>query len=132
MLWTNPARQADLHGTVISWGLDQGITKEFDWPGTRDPTPHLTAPAAIEHMRELGVAEVQTYNHDLAWRAGQEMAGHWKTSRLGPESMIGTMITVPVPERLGSTAEDAIRLRVGCCLKMTLKCMWVRGRAGCG
>jgi isopenicillin-N epimerase len=111
ILWTAPARQSSLHHTVISWGLNQGITQEFDWPGTRDPTPHLAAPVGIAYMHELGVDCVQRYNHGLAWNAGQEMASRWRTRLLGPEKMIGTMVTVPLPERAGSTREDAIRLR---------------------
>jgi isopenicillin-N epimerase len=111
VLWTAPSRQAELHHTVISWGLDQGIAAEFDWPGTRDPTPHLAAPAGIGFMRELGVAEVQGYNHELAYHAGIAMAEHWSSSLLGPKEMIGAMACVPLPERFGSTREDAMRLR---------------------
>ena len=111
VLWTVPSRQAELHHPVISWGLDQGIAAEFDWPGTRDPTPHLAAPAGIQFMRELGVADVQRYNHELAFNAGVAMAAHWSTSLLGPREMIGTMVCVPLPERFGSTREDAMRLR---------------------
>src|SRR5262249_19247247 len=99
------------HHTVISWGLDQGIAAEFDWPGTRDPTPHLAAPAGIQFMRELGVAEVQRYNHELVYHAGLAMAEHWSSSLLGPEEMIGVMACVPLPERFGSSREDAMRLR---------------------
>ena len=111
ILWTSPRRQDTLHHTVISWGLDQGITEEFDWPGTRDPTPHLAAPAGIAFMRDLGTVGVQRYNHDLAWNAGRAMAAHWGSTLPAPEQMIGTMITVPLPERLGSTREDAFRVR---------------------
>jgi isopenicillin-N epimerase len=111
ILWTHPSRQPGLHHPVTSWGLDQGYVMEFDWPGTRDPTPHLAAPEGIAFMRELGVDAVQRYNHDLAWRAGVAMATHWKTELPGPESMIGTMVAVPLPERAGSTLDDATRLR---------------------
>jgi isopenicillin-N epimerase len=111
VLWTNPDRQTSLHSTVISWGLDQGFTQEFDWPGTRDPTAHLAAPVGIATMQKFGVSSVQRYNHELAWSAGQEMATHWGTTLLGPENMIGPMITVPLPGRLGSTREEAIKLR---------------------
>jgi isopenicillin-N epimerase len=111
VLWTAPSRQAQLHHPVISWGLDQGIAAEFDWPGTRDPTPHLAAPAGIRFMRELGVPEVQRYNHELAYNAGCAMAEHWSSSLLGPEEMIGVMACVPLPERFGSTREDAMSLR---------------------
>lgn len=111
VLWASPARQESLRPTVISWGLDQGFTQEFDWPGTRDPTPHLAAPAGIAFMRELGVERVQRYNHELACEAGRELTGVLETHLLAPESMIGTMVTVPLPSRFGSTADDAAKLR---------------------
>jgi isopenicillin-N epimerase len=111
LLWTSPDRQAQLHHTVISWGLNQGIHQEFDWPGTRDPTAHLAAPEGIAFMRELGVEAVQRYNHELALEAGREMAKCWKSRFLGPPSMIGTMVTIPLPERLGSTKDEGTRLR---------------------
>jgi isopenicillin-N epimerase len=111
VLWVSPARQQSMHPTVISWGLDQGIASEFDWPGTRDPTPHLASPAGIAFMKELGVERVQRYNHDLAWSAGRALAEELCTRLFGPEEMIGTMVTVPLPARFGSTAEQAAALR---------------------
>ena len=111
VLWTSAAWQPSLRPTVISWGLDQGMTQEFDWPGTRDPTPHLAAPAGIAFMRELGVNRVQRYNHELTWHAGRELANRFDVKLLGPESMVGTMVTVPLPPHFGSTPDDAARLR---------------------
>lgn len=111
ILWTAPERQGTLRPAVISWGLDQGMTQEFDWPGTRDPTPHLAAPAGVAFMKELGVERVQRYNHELAWQAAQQLARHLETELLGPEEMIGTMVTVPLPARFGSTPEEAAVLR---------------------
>jgi isopenicillin-N epimerase len=111
VLWTSAAWQPSLRPNVISWGLDQGMTQEFDWPGTRDPTPHLAAPAGIAFMRELGVNRVQRYNHELAWHAGRELANRFDVKLLGPESMIGTMVTVPLPAYFGSTPDNAARLR---------------------
>jgi isopenicillin-N epimerase len=111
ILWTNPSRQSSLHHNVISWGLDQGLAAEFDWPGTRDPTPHLCAPVAIAYMRELGLEKVQRYNHELAWHGGREMARAWNAKLDVPEEMIGTMISVAVPESLGSTQDDALAFR---------------------
>ena len=62
-----PVRQQALHSAVISWGLDRGFNAEFDMPGTRDPSPHLSAPAAIAYMRQLGMDAVRNHNHALAW-----------------------------------------------------------------
>ncbi len=111
ILWTEPARQQALHPTVISWGLGLGYAHEFDWVGTRDPTAHLAAPAGLAFMRELGVEAVQRYNHDLAWQAGRALAAAWGTSLACPEGMVGTMVTVPLPERAGSTRVHATALR---------------------
>src|SRR5215813_10523190 len=111
VLWTSAAWQPSLRPTVVSWGLDQGMTQEFDWPGTRDPTPHLAAPAGIAFMRELGIERVQRYNHELAWNAGRELSRRLGVKLLAPEEMIGTMITLALPPRFGSTAADAAALR---------------------
>ena len=111
ILWASPERQANLHPAVISWGLDQGFTTEFDLPGTRDPSSHLAVPAAIRMMEELGGAEVRKYRHALAWDGARLLAERWGTDFVTPESMIGTMATVPLPASKGSTADDATRLR---------------------
>jgi isopenicillin-N epimerase len=111
ILWAHPNRQAGLHPPVISWGLDQGFTAEFDWVGTRDPTPWLAAPAGIAFMEELGVAAVRQYNHDLAWRAARELTARWKTVLERDEASAGSMVTLPLPEPLGSTPDDASQLR---------------------
>jgi isopenicillin-N epimerase len=111
LLWVRPALQATVHAPVASWGLDQGFTTEFDWVGTRDPSAWLAAPAAIEMMSAIDAGRVLTANHALAWRAGQELCRHWRTVVDTPESMIGAMMTVPVPASLGSTPDDAAQLR---------------------
>jgi isopenicillin-N epimerase len=111
VLWASPERQTGLHPLVISWGLDQGFTAEFDAPGTRDPSSHLSAPAAIALMRELGVDAVRAYNHALAWTGARRLADRWSVSFETPESLVGTMATVPLPEALGRTRTDAADLR---------------------
>lgn len=111
ILWASPARQGGLHPPVVSWGLDQGFTAEFDAPGTRDPSGHLSAPSAVALMEEFGMADVQAYNHGLAWRGAQRLADCWSTRFVTPESLIGTMATVPIPAVLGSTDDDAALVR---------------------
>lgn len=111
ILWAPPEHQAALHPTVISWGLDQGFTTEFDLVGTRDPSPHLAAPDGIAFMRDLGLDAMRDYNHGLAWEGAQRLASQLGTTLGMPESMVGTMATVPLPERMGTSREDSQRLR---------------------
>jgi isopenicillin-N epimerase len=110
-LWARPERQAGLHPPVISWGLDQGFTAEFDLVGTRDPSPWLAAPDAIAFMGELGVERVMAWNHALAREAGALIAGRFGVPFTTPASMIGAMVTVPLPASLGAAPVDAARLR---------------------
>jgi isopenicillin-N epimerase len=111
VLWAPPERQADLHPPVVSWGEGAGFGAEFDWPGTRDPSAHLAAPAAIALMQELGVEAVQAHNHALAWDGAHLLASRWGVPFDTPEPMIGTMATVPLPSRLGGADADAARVR---------------------
>ncbi|MDW8424520.1 MAG: aminotransferase class V-fold PLP-dependent enzyme [Meiothermus sp.] len=111
ILWVAPERQPDLHPPVISWGLGQGFTQEFDWVGTKDPTPYLAAPAALELMREWGLEAMQTYNHRLAWEAAQVLSSRWGTDLPAPEVMLGCMATLPLPLSRGKTREEAARLQ---------------------
>lgn len=102
ILWAAPRHHESLHPTVISWGLDHGIAAEFDLLGTRDPTASLTAPFAIDMMREFGLADVFAYNHDLAWWAGQHLAQRWGSAFDTPRSMIGAMVNVTLPASLAT------------------------------
>src|ERR1017187_1987989 len=111
VLWAHPARQVHLHPPVISWGLDKGFLAEFDWVGTRDPTPWLAAPAALSFLSQLGFDQARRYNHDLAWRAARVLTERWGTPLERNEASVGSMVTIALPDRLGNAAEDAARLR---------------------
>jgi isopenicillin-N epimerase len=111
ILWASRERQSALHPVVISWGLGQGFTQEFDWVGTRDPSPWLAAPEGIAFMEELGTEAVRRWNHDLAWEAGRLLGEHWGTRLEVGRASVGTMVTAPLPPEMGATSEDAARLR---------------------
>jgi isopenicillin-N epimerase len=110
-LWAAPGRQAGLHPPVISWGLGRGFTTEFDWVGTKDPSAFLAAPAAIDFMHELGLEALRTHNHTLAWNGARLLCERWGTPLGLEEGMVGSMATVSLPASMGSSAEDAARLR---------------------
>jgi isopenicillin-N epimerase len=112
VMWARPERREGLHPSVISWGLDVGWHQEFDWTGTRDPTPFLCAPAGIAFMTEfLGLQAMRDYNHALAWSAAQRLSARFGQPWVTPEGMIGCMATVPLPARLGTAAADGARLK---------------------
>lgn len=111
VLWAAPERQAELRPAVISWGLDKGFKAEFDMPGTRDPSAHLSAPAAIALMKDWGLEAIQAYNHDLAWLGAQRLATMWGTTFDVPESMVASMAAIPLPGAAGSTQREAQALR---------------------
>ncbi len=96
---------------MISWGLATGFLAEFDWVGTRDPTPWLAAPAAIDFMHELGVRAVRDWNHALAVEADRWLRARWGTPAAADAATIGTMVSVPLPASCGSTRGDADALR---------------------
>lgn len=110
-LWASGDRQEPLHPPVISWGLGNGFLAEFEWVGTRDPSPYLAAPEGIAFMRELGLDAVRAYNHGLVWEAAQLLTRRWGTDLRIDEAMVGAMATVPLPDRFGTAPEDAARLR---------------------
>jgi isopenicillin-N epimerase len=111
ILWAPPDRQAGLHPPVISWGLGNGFTAEFDWVGTRDPSPWLAAVAGIAFARQIGLKAARRYNHDLAWRAAVELTRRWGTPLERDGASVGSMVTIALPDALGSTVEEAGQLR---------------------
>jgi isopenicillin-N epimerase len=111
ILWAPPTRQAGLHPSVISWGLDEGFTHEFDLVGTRDASTHLAAPAALALFAEWGLDEIRHHNHTLAWTGAHRLAERWGTVFATPEALIGPMASVPLPERAGTTPAAALALR---------------------
>ena len=114
VLWAAPERRADLHPAVLSWGLsNHDWLQEFDWTGTRDPSPWLAAPAGLDFMADvLGVAAMREHNHRLAWASAERLSARWGFEWSTPESMIGCMATLPLPARFGpADAVTAQRLR---------------------
>jgi isopenicillin-N epimerase len=110
ILWTTPERQADLHPAVISWRLDEGYTAEFDWVGTKDPTPALCFAAAVSFLDSLGAAEVWTYNHDLVRQAAGMFAARF-AGPVAPPEMTGAMTLAPLPAGCDASGENASMLQ---------------------
>jgi isopenicillin-N epimerase len=106
-----PAFQATVHPAVISWGYQTGFTQEFDWIGTRDPTPWLSAPDGIRFLQGLGFEDLRRHNHALAWQAARYLTDCWQTPLPIDEAAVGCMVSVVTPASCGATQADAVRLR---------------------
>jgi isopenicillin-N epimerase len=108
-LWAREDKQAGLQPPVISHGNNRprpGFTRfqdRFDWCGTFDPTAWFCVGAAIAWMEKLlpgGWPELRQRNHALAVRARQILCEHWQVEPPCPESLLGSMATVLLPEKL--------------------------------
>ncbi|MEL6107774.1 MAG: aminotransferase class V-fold PLP-dependent enzyme [Planctomycetota bacterium] len=104
-LYVDPRWQTEVRPTVISHGANQvppGRSRfhaEFDWVGTYDPTPLLTLPSAIQFLRCLfpgGLGELMSRNREKAFEARRILADAFSIDSLVPDSMIGSMASVPL------------------------------------
>jgi len=111
-LWAHADRQAGLRNPVVSWGSGQGFVREFEWSATADPTPYLIAPVGLALLQEWGFEAVLRYMHELAWEGAQRLCGRWRTQLETPREMVGAMVSVPLPESVGTTEAEAARLRL--------------------
>lgn len=110
-LWAAPGRQSNLHAPVVSWGFGEGFPLEFEWASTRDPSALLAAPAGIAFLRDLDERAVRDHNHGLAREGAARLVREWGTHLEAPPEMFGAMVTLPLPDRAGSSESDAERLR---------------------
>jgi isopenicillin-N epimerase len=99
-------RQDLIRPLVISHGANASRTDrsrfrlEFDWTGTRDPSPFLCVARAIEVVGGLVPGawdEVRRRNHALACRARALLCGALDAVAPCPESMLGSLATVELP-----------------------------------
>jgi isopenicillin-N epimerase len=107
-LWAREDRQDDLQPAVISHGNNRprvGCTKfqdRFDWAGTFDPTAWFCVGEAIRWMGALlpgGWRELRNRNHALVTQARRILCEQWQVGPPCPEKMLGSMATIPLPNR---------------------------------
>jgi len=105
-LYVRKDRQHLVHPLVISHGANaprddrSRFRLEFDFTGTQDPTAWLVIPEAIRFMGSLlpgGWDELRARNRALALRARAILCDALAIAAPAPESMIGSIATVPLP-----------------------------------
>lgn len=104
-LWASKAQQPATRPLAISHGYGEGFRAEFEWTGTRDVTPALATPAAIDFHESLGGAALMARNRALVSEAASMLAARWRTGLTGPSDAFAAMATVRLP--LGGEANGA-------------------------
>lgn len=108
-LWVREDKQTHLQPAVISHGNNRprpGFTPfqdRFDWAGTFDPSAWFCVGAAIKFMGEVlpgGWPELRQRNRDLAVAARRMLCERLQVEPPCPESLLGSMATLPLPEAL--------------------------------
>jgi len=115
--------RADVRGRIRPLVVSHGANTErtdrsrfrlmFDWPGTIDPTPALSLPAAIRYVggiHDEGWAGLMASNAAKALRARDVLCGALGVPAPAPDSMLGAMAAVPLPG-LAPTRAAAQRLQ---------------------
>jgi isopenicillin-N epimerase len=99
VLHLGPAWRDRVHPLVISHAYGAGTGLEFDWTGTVDPTPWLTAPAAIQAMEPLWAAGARRACHELVRRGRGLLAEAMGVDLPHPDepSFYAQMAAVPWP-----------------------------------
>ncbi len=105
-LWTVAERQAYLRPTTISHFVADGYVPAFDWPGTKDFTPYLTVPAALDYRAEYDDARIRAYCGALALEGGAHLARQLGTQTGVPVDMCAAMVTVAVPDGYGRPIQE--------------------------
>ncbi|UQA61630.1 aminotransferase class V-fold PLP-dependent enzyme [Polyangium aurulentum] len=106
-LYVRPDKQAKIRPLSISHGANSPRTDrsrfriEVDWTGTCDPTAYLAIPEAIRFISSLlpgGFAALVEHNRKTALAARALLCEALGAPLPAPESMIGALATIPLPE----------------------------------
>ena len=110
-------RRADVLPLVTSHGRNDPRTdrpilwREFDWQGTSDPTAFLALPEAIRVVGGLqrgGWAAHMAANRELAVAGRHRLNEALGLEPIAPESMIGSMASIRLPEPLDEAASELL------------------------
>ena len=105
-LWARRDRQERLRPLSMSGAKSpfhhpNRFRSEFGWTGTSDPSPYLCVPTAICAMADMvegGWPALRAHNHALALNARRLLCKALGNSPAAPDSMIGSLATVVLPD----------------------------------
>lgn len=110
VLWARRAVQEGLVPVVTSNNAGQGYLKEFEWTGTKDPSPFLCAGEGLAFHRRLGGRELMERNRALAWAGAVIVAGRTGLGIPAPREMYASLVPLVLPARLGSGPKAAAKV----------------------
>ncbi len=127
-IYTSPNRQRGFKPMVLSCREHEkrddrrSYLCDFDYVGTNDYTGNLVIPVSIAHMGAQlpgGWDELRSRNHDLVIKGAKLICDAIGIEQRVPESMIGTMVSIPLPgkcepgELMGEALWDRLYLNHG-------------------
>jgi isopenicillin-N epimerase len=102
-VYVAPQHHALIRTPLLSWGRLpptplHAWSDEFVWSGTRDPSPYLTVPAAIDFLEQVGWERFRRHTHALARYARQRLVELTGQTPIVPDSpgWYGCMAHVPL------------------------------------
>ncbi|HWB48889.1 MAG TPA: aminotransferase class V-fold PLP-dependent enzyme [Stellaceae bacterium] len=108
VIWCAPERQAALHPVAISHNLGHGFAAEFDFSGTRDSSPWLAVPEALDYLAGLGAEAVRAHNDALARDAAEMWRDAWNSEVAAAPQFRAAMASVRLPG-VGAADRSAAR-----------------------
>lgn len=100
-LYVNPRQQSTVEPALMSWGrpLEGDVASwrdEFNWVGTRDPSPYLAVPTAIDFLAAVGFDNFRRRTHALAAYARERILDIVGVEALVPDTTewYGSMISL--------------------------------------
>lgn len=103
-LYVHPRHHNLIEPPIKSWGrllpaTPEAWDEEFTWVGTRDPSPFLSIPTAIEFMGSVGFELFRNRSNWLAAYAENHLSEMWGTTPIGTRERgwYGSMAHVPLP-----------------------------------
>jgi len=108
-------RQEGLRPLVISHGATSRrarprLWESFDYQGTDDPSPWICAPASLAALSSMlpgGIEAVRAHNRELTLFARDRLCEALSIDHPAPDSMIGSLATVPLPPGAGPAPSSA-------------------------
>ncbi len=119
-LYVHPRQQKSIQPPIKSWGrllpaVPERWDEEFTWIGSRDPSPFLSVPAAIDFLSDIGLDAFRARSRWLANYVEQELCELFGTTPIGnrADGWYGCMTHVPMPSGDWSNLQRQLWEQIG-------------------